>query len=48
MDMVSIKGMPLMAGVFTFGLVAAFASFVLGRWNKSEVNATDNLNADGG
>ncbi len=35
MDMVSLKGMPLMAGVFTFGLVAAFASFVLGRWNKS-------------
>jgi uncharacterized membrane protein len=35
MDMVSLKGMPLMVSVFTFGLVAAFASFVLGRWNKS-------------
>jgi len=39
MDMVSLKGMPLMAGVFTFGLVAAFASFVLGRWNKSSAEA---------
>ena len=35
MDMVNLKGMPLMVSVFTFGLVAAFASFVLGRWNKS-------------
>ena len=35
MDMVNLKGMPLMASVFTFGLVAAFASFVLNRWNKS-------------
>jgi uncharacterized membrane protein len=35
MDMVSLKGMPLMISVFTFGLVAAFASFVLGRWNKT-------------
>ena len=46
MDMVSIKGMPLMAGVFTFGLVAAFASFVLGRWNKSEVKVPESLNTD--
>lgn len=36
MDMVSLKGMPLMVSVFTFGLVAAFASYVLGRWNKAE------------
>ncbi len=35
MDMVQLKGMPLMISVFTFGLVAALASFVLGRWNKS-------------
>ncbi len=35
MDMVQLKGMSLMISVFTFGLVAAFASFVLGRWNKS-------------
>ncbi len=34
MDMVQLKGMPLMISVFTFGLVAALASFVLGRWNK--------------
>lgn len=44
MDMVSLKGMPLMVSVFTFGLVAAFASFVLGRWNKApaEKKAPDN------
>jgi uncharacterized membrane protein len=47
MDMVSIKGMPLMAGVFTFGLVAAFASFVLGRWNKSDEKAPENQSTDG-
>ena len=35
MDMVSLKGMPLMISVFTFGLVAAFASFVIGCWNKA-------------
>jgi hypothetical protein len=34
MDMVQLKGMPLMISVFTFGLLAALASFVLGRWNK--------------
>jgi len=47
MDMVSIKGMPLMAGVFTFGLVAAFASFVLGRWNKSDEKAPENQSTEG-
>ncbi|RLB65462.1 MAG: hypothetical protein DRH08_07965 [Deltaproteobacteria bacterium] len=43
MDMVQLNGMPLMISVFTFGLVAALASFVLGRWNKSsdsDVKAT--------
>jgi uncharacterized membrane protein YjjB (DUF3815 family) len=35
MDMVQLKGMPLMISVFTFGLVAALASIVLGRWNKT-------------
>jgi uncharacterized membrane protein len=35
MDMVNLKGMPLTISVFTFGLAAAFASFVLGRWNKA-------------
>jgi uncharacterized membrane protein len=34
LDMMQIKGMPLMISVFCFGLVAALASFVLGRWNK--------------
>ena len=38
MDMVQLKGMPLMISVFTFGLVAASASFVLGRWNKKNQN----------
>ncbi len=40
MDMVQLKGMPLMISVFTFGLVAALASFVLGRWNKSVDSGT--------
>jgi hypothetical protein len=35
MDMVQLKGMPLMISVFTFGLVAALASIVLGRWHKA-------------
>ncbi|MBE0576493.1 MAG: hypothetical protein IH613_11440 [Desulfuromonadales bacterium] len=35
MDTMQLKGMPLMFSVFTFGLVAALASFVLGRWKKS-------------
>jgi hypothetical protein len=40
MDMVQLKGMPLMISVFTFGLVAALASLVLGRWNKAVDPAT--------
>jgi len=44
MDMVQLKGMPLMISVFTFGLVAALASFVLGRWNKKDqAGAVENL-----
>ena len=35
MVMVQLKGMSLMISVFTFGLLAALASLVLGRWNKS-------------
>ncbi len=35
MDMVQLKGMPLMISVFSFGLLAALASLVLGRWNRS-------------
>jgi hypothetical protein len=45
LDMVSLKGMPLMISIFTFGLVAAFASFVLGRWNKPELS--EQQKADG-
>jgi uncharacterized membrane protein len=40
MDMVQLKGMPLMISVFTFGLVAALASFVLGRWKKKDDGAS--------
>lgn len=32
LDMVQIKGMPLMISVLSFGLIAALASFVLRRW----------------
>ena len=35
MDTMQLKGMPLMFSVFTFGMVAALASFVLGRWKKT-------------
>ena len=34
LDMVQVKGLPLVISVFVFGLVAALASFVLGRWGK--------------
>lgn len=42
MDMVQLKGLPLMISVFTFGLVAALASFVLGRWNRAATASADN------
>ena len=35
LDMVQLKGIPLLFSVFSFGLVAALASFVLGRWGKT-------------
>ena len=35
LDMVQLKGIPLLVSVFSFGLVAALASFVLGRWGKA-------------
>ncbi len=35
LDMVQLKGIPLLFSVFSFGLVAALASFVLGRWGKA-------------
>ena len=41
MDMMQLKGMPLMISVFTFGLVAALASFVLGRWKKRADSSDD-------
>ncbi len=44
MDMVQLKGMPLMISVFTFGLVAALASFVLGRWNKRTTTEPEEAN----
>jgi hypothetical protein len=43
MDMVQLKGMSLLISVFTFGLLAALASYVLGRWNKK---AEDPIPAD--
>ena len=45
MDTMQLKGMPLMFSVFTFGLVAALASFVLGRWKKS-VDSPENTTGD--
>jgi uncharacterized membrane protein len=36
LDMVQLKGVPLLFSVFSFGLVAALASFVLGRWSKAK------------
>ena len=47
MDMMQLKGMPLMISVFTFGLVAALASFVLGRWKK-RVDSSDEAAQDKG
>ena len=46
-DMVQLKGMSLMISVFTFGLVAALASFVLGRWKKP-VDLSVHSTQDGG
>lgn len=34
LDLLSLKGVPLLASLFTFGLVAAIASLVLGRWKS--------------
>lgn len=36
LDMVQLKGVPLLFSVFSFGLVAALASFILGRWGKAK------------
>jgi hypothetical protein len=34
LDLVSLKGLPLLISVFSFGVAAAVASVVLGRWGK--------------
>lgn len=34
LDLFSLKGLPLLVSIFSFGVVAALASFVLGRWGK--------------
>ena len=46
MDMVQLKGMPLMISVFTFGLVAALASLVVGRWNRATESSSANEKVD--
>ncbi len=48
MDMVQLKGMPLMISVFTFGLVAALASLVLGRWSRVADTTTQSDDEKGG
>lgn len=35
LDLFSFKGLPLLISIFSFGIVAATASFVLGRWGKA-------------
>lgn len=35
LDMFSLKGLPLLVSIFSFGMVAALASFVLGRWGTA-------------
>ena len=43
LDMVQLKGVPLLFSVFSFGLVAALASFILGRWSKAKKAKTDQI-----
>lgn len=40
-DLFGIKGVPLVLGVFSTGLVAAFGSVVLGRWQKKKAGAAE-------
>jgi hypothetical protein len=42
-DLIGTHGMPLVLSVFTFGLVAALGSLVLGRWPR---NSPEQTNAD--
>ncbi len=46
LDTVQLKGMSLLVSIFSFGLVAAFASLVLGRWNKRIDKSEGSDNAD--
>jgi hypothetical protein len=41
LDLVSLKGLPLLISVFSFGVAAAVASVVLGRWGKERGNSDD-------
>ncbi len=36
LDMFSIKGIPLVLSVFSYGIVAAFGSVVMSKWQKKE------------
>jgi hypothetical protein len=40
-DLFSLKGMALLVSIFSFGLVAAVASYVLGRWGKVAASDQD-------
>jgi len=35
LDLFSFKGLPLLLSIFSFGVVAAIASYVMGRWGKA-------------
>ena len=37
LDLFGINGVPLVLSVFSYGVVAAFGSVVLGKWQKKEV-----------
>ena len=39
-DLFGIKGVPLVLSVFSTGVVAAFGSVVMGRWQKKETETT--------
>jgi len=40
LDLVSLKGVTLLISIFSFGVVAAIASVVLGRWGKAAARET--------
>lgn len=41
LDLFGLKGLPLLVSIFSFGVVAATASYVLGRWGKQGALAED-------